>query len=98
VGRQFHFDVDVDGDDFYVDMLFFNIDQSRQVVVELKTRKFQPEFAGKLNFYLALVDDILRREHHNETVGILIGGTQNDRSVRVQPRRSLSPMAAAACT
>ncbi|MGY4543631.1 putative nuclease of restriction endonuclease-like (RecB) superfamily [Arthrobacter sp. UYNi723] len=44
VGRQVHFDVD--GDDFYVDMLFFNIDQSRYVVVELKTGKFQPEWAG----------------------------------------------------
>jgi predicted nuclease of restriction endonuclease-like (RecB) superfamily len=44
VGRQVHFDVD--GDDFYVDMLFFNIDQSRYVVIELKTGKFQPEYAG----------------------------------------------------
>lgn len=44
VGRQVHFDVD--GDDFYVDMLFFNIEQSRYVVVELKTGKFQPDYAG----------------------------------------------------
>ena len=49
--------------------------------VELKTGKFQPEYAGKLNFYVALVDDVLRREHHNETIGILICGTKNDRSV-----------------
>lgn len=44
VGRQIHFDVD--GDDFYVDMLFFHIEQSRYVVIELKTGKFQPEYAG----------------------------------------------------
>ncbi|WP_461164611.1 PDDEXK nuclease domain-containing protein [Arthrobacter sp. R4-81] len=96
VGRQVHFDVD--GDDFYVDMLFFNIDQSRYVVVELKTGKFQPEWAGKLNFYVALVDDMLRREHHKETIGILICGTKNDRSVRYSLGRSTSPMAVAAYT
>jgi predicted nuclease of restriction endonuclease-like (RecB) superfamily len=96
VGRQVHFDVD--GDDFYVDMLFFNIDQSRYVVIELKTGKFQPEYAGKLNFYVALVDDVLRRDHHNETIGILICGTKNDRSVRYSLGRSTSPMAVAAYT
>jgi hypothetical protein len=35
------------------------------VVIELQTGKFQPEYAGKLNFYVALVDDMLRRQHHN---------------------------------
>jgi predicted nuclease of restriction endonuclease-like (RecB) superfamily len=96
VGRQVHFDVD--GDDFYVDMLFFNIDQSRYVVIELKTGKFQPEYAGKLNFYVALVDDMLRRGHHIEAIGSLICGTQNDRSVRYSLGRSSSPMAVAAYT
>ena len=96
VGRQVHFDVD--GDDYYVDMLFFHMDQNRYVVIELKTGKFQPEFAGKLNFYVALVDDVLRRNHHNETIGILICGTKNDRSVRYSLGRSTSPMAVAAYT
>lgn len=96
VGRQVHFDVD--GDDFYVDLLFFHIEQSRYVVIELKTGKFQPEYAGKLNFYVALVDDLLRRQHHNETIGILICGTKNDRSVRYSLGRSTSPMAVAAYT
>ena len=96
VGRQVPFDVD--GDDFYVDLLFFHIEQSRYVVIELKTGKFQPEYAGKLNFYVALVDDALRRDHHNETIGILICGTKNDRSVRYSLGRSTSPMAVAAYT
>ena len=96
VGRQVHFDVD--GDDYYVDLLFFHIEQLRYVVIELKTGKFQPEFAGKLNFYVALVDDVLRRDYHNETVGILICGTKNDRSVRYSLGRSTSPMAVAAYT
>ena len=68
------------------------------VVIELKTGKFQPEYAGKLNFYVALVDDVLRRDHHNETIGILICGTKNDRSVRYSLGRSTSPMAVAAYT
>ena len=55
VGRQVHFDVD--GDDFYVDLLFFHVEQPRYVVIELKTGKFQPEYAGKLDFYVALVDE-----------------------------------------
>jgi predicted nuclease of restriction endonuclease-like (RecB) superfamily len=106
VGRQVHFDVD--GDDFYVDLLFFHIDRVAlqaalvrsigYVVIELKTGKFQPEYAGKLNFYVALVDAVLRRDHHNETIGILICGTKNDRSVRYSLGRSTSPMAVAAYT
>jgi hypothetical protein len=68
------------------------------VVIELKTGKFQPEYAGKLNFYVALVDDTLRREHHNETIGILICGSKNDRSVRYSLGRATSPMAVAAYT
>lgn len=96
VGRQVHFDVD--GDDYYLDLLFFHIEQLRYVVIELKTGKFQPEYAGKLNFYVALVDDTLRRDYHNETVGILICGTKNDRSVRYSLGRSTSPMAVAAYT
>jgi predicted nuclease of restriction endonuclease-like (RecB) superfamily len=102
VGRQVHFDVD--GDDYYVDMLFFHIDQARYVVIELKTGKFQPEYAGyahnlgKLNFYIALVDDRLRREAHNDTVGILICGSKNDHTVRYSLGRSTSPMAVASYT
>jgi predicted nuclease of restriction endonuclease-like (RecB) superfamily len=96
VGRQVHFDVD--GDDYYVDLLFFHIEQLRYVVIELKTGRFKPEYAGKLNFYVALVDDMLRRDYHNETVGILICGTKNDRSVRYSLGRSTSPMAVAAYT
>jgi hypothetical protein len=68
------------------------------VVIELKTGKFQPEYAGKLNFYVELVDDVLRRDHHNETIGILICGTKNDRSLRYSLGRSSSPMAVAAYT
>jgi predicted nuclease of restriction endonuclease-like (RecB) superfamily len=63
VGQQAHFDVD-GGDGYYVDLLFFHIEPSRHFVIELKTGKFEPEYAGKLNFYIALVDDRPRQEAH----------------------------------
>ncbi|MGP5071073.1 PDDEXK nuclease domain-containing protein [Arthrobacter rhombi] len=94
VGRQVHFD----GDDFYLDLLFFHVEQLRYFVIELKAGKFQPEYAGKLNFYVALVDDKLKREAHAPSVGILICGSKNDHSVRYALSRSTSPMAVAAYT
>ncbi|NQX04470.1 DUF1016 domain-containing protein [Rathayibacter sp. VKM Ac-2856] len=91
VGRQVHFDVD--GDDFYLDLLFFHVDQLRYVVIELKTGRFQPEYAGKLGFYIALVDDRLRRPVHAPTVGILICGSRNEHTVRYSLGRADSPIA-----
>nr|WP_181716015.1 PDDEXK nuclease domain-containing protein [Cryobacterium sp.]QJS06345.1 hypothetical protein [Cryobacterium sp.] len=96
VGRQVHFDVA--GDDFYLDLLFFHVDQLRYVVIELKTGKFQPEYAGKLGFYVSLVDDRLRREAHAPTVGILICGDRNDHTVRYALGRAGSPMAVSTYT
>ena len=96
VGRQVHFEVG--GDDYYIDLLFFHVEQLRYFVIELKTGKFQPEYAGKLNFYVAVVDDQLKREAHSQTVGILICGSKNDHSVRYALSRSDSPMAVATYT
>lgn len=96
VGRQVHFEVG--DDDYYIDLLFFHVEQLRYFVVELKTGKFQPEYAGKLNFYVALVDDKLRRTGHSPTVGILICGSTNEHSVRYALTRSDSPMAVSTYT
>lgn len=96
VGRQVHFDVD--GDDFYLDLLFFHVEQLRYVVIELKTGKFEPAHAGQLGFYVALVDDRLRRQAHAPTVGILICGNGNEHTVRYSLGRTASPMAVATYT
>jgi predicted nuclease of restriction endonuclease-like (RecB) superfamily len=93
VGRQMHFNVG--GDDFYIDLLFCHVEQLRYYVIELKTGKFQPEYAGKLNFHIALVDDRLRREAHADTVGILICGDRNDHILRYSLAHATSPMAVA---
>lgn len=70
VGRQVP--LCVGKSDFYIDLLFYHLKLRCYVVVELKTTAFQPEFAGKLNFYLKAIDMQVRTEHDNTTVGILI--------------------------
>lgn len=92
VGRQVHFDVD--GDDFFVDLLFFHIQQLRYVVIELKTTKFDPRDAGQLGFYVSLVDDKLRiRDKHEPTVGILLVAGKNDAVVRYALASTTQPVA-----
>ena len=70
VAKQKHFEV---GDsDFYADLILYNIQLHAYVVVELKATPFKPEYMGQLNFYINVVDDILRGEHDNKTIGLLL--------------------------
>lgn len=70
IGRQYH--IAVSTEDFYIDLLFYNIELHCYVVIELKATKFEPEFAGKLNFYVTAVDRQLRKEGDNPTIGLLL--------------------------
>ncbi|WP_049728279.1 PDDEXK nuclease domain-containing protein [Dorea sp. D27] len=70
VGRQIH--LQVGEQDFYLDLLFYHIKLHCYVVVELKTKKFEPEFAGKLNFYVTAVNKQLTGEEDNPAIGLLI--------------------------
>lgn len=70
VGRQVH--VEVAGHDFYLDMLFYHLRLRRFVVVELKAGPFQAEYAGKLNFYLSAVDDLMRHPSDGPSIGLLL--------------------------
>ncbi|GGC16219.1 PDDEXK nuclease domain-containing protein [Dyadobacter sediminis] len=75
VGRQYHLNV---GDsDFYIDLLFYHLKLRSYVVIELKTGKFIPEYAGKLNFYLSVVDDVLKTDLDQPTIGLLICQDKN---------------------
>ena len=70
VAQQKHFEV---GDsDFYADLILYNIPLHAYVVVELKATPFKPEYMGQLNFYINVVDDTLRGEHDNKTIGLLL--------------------------
>jgi predicted nuclease of restriction endonuclease-like (RecB) superfamily len=76
LGRQYH--IEVGGDDYYIDLLFFNVHLNCYVVIELKTVAFKPEFTGKLNFYLSAVDSQLKKESQNPTIGILLCRSKNN--------------------
>jgi len=70
VGRQYH--LDLGGDDFYIDLLFYHLKLRCYVVIDLKRGDFKPEYAGKMNFYCNVVDDQLRHESDNPTIGLIL--------------------------
>jgi predicted nuclease of restriction endonuclease-like (RecB) superfamily len=70
VGQQVP--IKVDNQDFYIDLLFYHIKLKCYVVVELKAIEFKAEFAGKMNLYLSAVDDNLKTESENPTIGLLL--------------------------
>ncbi len=75
VGRQYH--LPVGNKDYYLDLLFYHIRLRCFIVIELKAVEFEPEFAGKLNFYLSAADDLLKTESDNPTIGILLCKSKN---------------------
>ena len=75
VGKQFP--LEVGGQDFRLDLLFYHLKLRCYVVIELKVDEFKPEYAGKLNFYLSAVDDLLRHPNDEPTIGILLCRSKN---------------------
>lgn len=70
IGRQYH--LEIENEDYYIDLLFYNLKVRSYVVIELKTTEFKPDYAGKLNFYLSAVDKYIKDENDNPTFGILL--------------------------
>lgn len=89
-GRQIH--LKVDGDDYYIDQLFYHVRLHCYVVVELKAVKFKPEHIGQLNFYVAAVDAQLRAQEDNPTIGLLICKDKNDVVAEYSLRNVMSPI------
>lgn len=75
VGSQYH--LEVGGQDYYLDLLFYHLRLRCHVVIELKVGAFQPEFAGKMNFYLAAVDDLLRHPDDKPSIGLILCKERN---------------------
>lgn len=75
VGQQYH--LEIGDEDYYIDLLFYHLKLRCYVVLELKAVKFKPEHAGKLNFYLSAVDDLLKHRLDNPTIGILLCKSKN---------------------
>ncbi|WP_264338537.1 PDDEXK nuclease domain-containing protein [Wolbachia endosymbiont (group A) of Cheilosia soror] len=76
VGRQFH--LDVGNKDFYIDLLFYHLKLRFFVVIELKDKDFKPEYAGKMNFYLSAVDDLLKHSTDQPSIGLILCKSKDD--------------------
>ena len=75
VGRQYH--LEVSDRDFYLDLLFYHLKLHCFIVIELKKGDFKPEYAGKVNFYCSVVDDLLRHETDQPTIGLILCQTKD---------------------
>jgi len=76
VGKQYH--MEVGGQDFYIDLLFYHLNLRCFIVIDLKNTAFKPEYAGKINFYLSAVDDMLKHETDNPSIGLLLCKEKNN--------------------
>jgi predicted nuclease of restriction endonuclease-like (RecB) superfamily len=93
VGSQYP--VQVGDQDYFIDLLFYHLRLRCFVVIELKVEGFKPEFAGKMNFYLSAVDDLLRHPDDQPSIGIILCKGRNEIVVEYALRDSSKPMGVA---
>jgi predicted nuclease of restriction endonuclease-like (RecB) superfamily len=90
VGRQYP--LAIAGDDYRLDLLFYHLKLRCFVVIDLKTGPFKPEYAGKMNFYLAAVDDMLKHPSDNPTIGLILCKGKKELVVEYALRNLATPM------
>lgn len=78
--------------DFYLDLLFYHLKLRCYVVIDLKVGEFEPDFAGKMNFYLSAVDDLLRHEDDKPSIGIILCRTKDKTIVEYALRNTSTPI------
>lgn len=93
VGKQVH--LEVGGDDFYIDLLFYHLKMRCYVVIELKTGDFKPEHTGQLSFYLTAVDQLIKTEHDAPSIGLLLCKNRNRLVVEYALRDNTKPIGVA---
>lgn len=93
VGRQVH--IEVGGDDFFIDLLFYHLKLRCYVVIELKAGAFKPEHAGQLSFYLTAVDTQMKAEHDGPSIGLLLCKSKNKVVAEYALRDSSKPIGVA---
>ena len=93
VGQQVH--LVVDGEDFYIDLLFYHLKLRCYVVIDLKATGFKPEYTGKMNFYLSAVDDLLRHPDDKLSLGLILCKTRSKIVAEYALRNVRSPMSIA---
>lgn len=89
VGQEYR--IQVGGNDYYIDLLFFHRDLKCLVMLELKIDDFKPEYLGKLNFYLEALDRDVKKQDENPSVGIILCKSKDDEVVEYALSRNLSP-------
>lgn len=89
IGEEYR--VQVGGQDFYIDLLFYNRSLSCLVPVELKIGKFKPEHIGQINFYLEALDRDVKKPNENPSVGVILCASKDDAVVEYALSRSMSP-------
>ena len=90
VGRQYH--LEVAGEDYYLDLLFYHLHLRCFVVIDLKVEPFKPEFVGKMNFYLSAVDDQLRHADDQPSIGLILCKERNKVIAEYALRDTTKPM------
>lgn len=90
VGSEYH--LEVGQSDFYIDLLFYHLSLRCYVIIELKTGKFQPEYAGKMNFYLSAVDDLLRHPEDKPSIGLILCKDRDNIVAEYALRDTLKPI------
>ena len=93
VGSQYH--LEIGGQDFFLDLLFYHLRLRCYIVIDLKIEEFKPEFAGKMNFYLSAVDDLLRRSEDQPSLGLILCKERNKLVVEYALRDMSKPMGVA---
>ena len=84
--------VQVGGEDYAIDLLFFHRGLQCLVAFELKIGRFKPEYVSKMDFYLEALDRQVKKEHENPSVGLILCASKNDEIVEYAMSRSMSPM------
>lgn len=97
LGKDFTFideeyKVQVGGEDYSIDLLFFHRGLQCLVAFELKIGRFKPEYVSKMDFYLEALDRQAKKEHENPSVGLILCASKNDEVVEYAMSRSMSPM------
>src|ERR1700733_5406992 len=93
VGNQYH--LEIGGQDYFIDLLFYHLHLRCYVVIDLKIEEFRPEFAGKTNCYLSAVDDLLRHADDAPSIGLILCKAKNRIVVEYALRDTGNPMGVA---
>jgi len=93
IGNQYK--LELEGDEYYIDLLLYHRRLKSLVAIELKTTSFKPEYTGKMQFYLAVLDDKVKKKDENPSIGIIICKTKKRTLVEYALRNTKSPVGVA---